>query len=377
MNKIRVLHIALDDKFFDSVFKRFNEDKRLENQAIIVPSNEEGLLKYVKTNEGVSIVTYCHLIESVNKLEFDCVFFHSLSVKMWNLVLALPKDKIVIWWAWGYDTYSSFGLLKPFIKVDLYKPLTGKLLSGRHNQFLTFGIKCLETLESLKYVAIRNNVLKRVDFFQPVNCDEYLYMQRNKAFRAKEFYYPNSFSFSTDIETEVPSQGNIIVGNSATYSNNHMDILSFLLKAKLQNRNIYLPLSYGQSDYVDTIESSFSIPDCNTICMKDFLPRDEFFKFFSGCSYMVSGCMRQQSMGNISFALSKGIKVFCFKDSIVYKYLKGIGFTVSPIEGIDERSFNTPLNLEERRLNAEVFVKEMKRRHDIYESFIRLFESFD
>ena len=82
-------------------------------------------------------------------------------------------------------------------------------------------------------------------------------------------------------------------------------------------------------------------------------------------------------MGNISFALSKGIKVFCFKDSIVYKYLKGIGFTVSPIEGIDERSFNTPLNLEERRLNAEVFVKEMKRRHDIYESFIRLFESFD
>ena len=70
MNKIRVLHIALDDKFFDSVFKRFNEDKRLENQAIIVPSNEEGLLKYVKTNEGVSIVTYCHLIESWGRISY-------------------------------------------------------------------------------------------------------------------------------------------------------------------------------------------------------------------------------------------------------------------------------------------------------------------
>ena len=85
------------------------------------------------------------------------------------------------------------------------------------------------------------------------------------------------------------------------------------------------------------------------------MPRDEYFKLIDNCSYAVFGVMRQQAMGNIYHCLCQGVKVFLYRDSLVYRFLKEWGYVVFAIEDIDEYSFSTPLNLKELEMNAKAF----------------------
>ena len=74
---------------------------------------------------------------------------------------------------------------------------------------------------------------------------------------------------------------------------------------------------------------------------------------------------------NISYALSRGIKVFLYKDSLVYQQLKKRGFVVYDIESIDADSFIRPLSEEEIVANANAIENEKKYRRTVFESVLK------
>ena len=45
----------------------------------------------------------------------------------------------------------------------------------------------------------------------------------------------------------------IQVGNSATNTNNHIDVLKTLEKYKCENIKIFLPLAYGEQEYAEEV----------------------------------------------------------------------------------------------------------------------------
>ena len=59
----------------------------------------------------------------------------------------------------------------------------------------------------------------------------------------------------------------------------------------------------------------------------------------SGCTHAIFGMIRQSGLGNIYLCFRKGIKVFLFKDSILYKQFKTDGYHVFSIE--DELNDNS------------------------------------
>ena len=163
----------------------------------------------------------------------------------------------------------------------------------------------------------------------------------------------------------IGPNGNILLGNSGTSTNNHLDVLEVVSKYKSDEQDVIIPLNYGDPKYIHWLRPRLEGYDATPLY--DFLPRDQYFSFVKQCSYCCFGVIRQQAMGNISFCLREGLKVFLYRDSVVYKGLKTLGFVVFAIEEIDENSFKIPLTEKEMRQNLETFKKEVKRREDIHD----------
>ena len=166
-----------------------------------------------------------------------------------------------------------------------------------------------------------------------------------------------------------PINGDIILGNSATEANNHLDVLEVVQKYKQTGQKIIMPLSYGNERYRSWLRPQ--IQNSEVQPLYDFMPRKEYFQLIAKCSYAVFGIIRQQAMGNVNFAISKGIKVFLYKDSIVYQNLKELGFVVYTIEDMNEDSFRTPLTPLEIEQNNFARIAEYNRRLGIYNQFIQ------
>lgn len=358
--KIKFLHIIKDDKFFDGVIKAFESDERLENSSVLLVDSPNYEFFLIKQTEKVKLLWNGKMLrECLQSPDYDVIFFHSLNTDKYKYFKYIPQDKIVIWWCWGMELYSQRYGMRQLIATSLYKPQT-KLIVDRIKHY---GIKrkvkdfFRDIFWRPYYENARRKVIARIDYFQPIIPEEYQLMQRFKGFRAKEFYYPKCFTkVQPNTEHVLPADGGILLGNSTSPNNNHLDVWEAILPYLGEHRSVVMPLNYRSDQvYADMIADIISSDKHQIEKLRTFMPREEYFKLIDNCSYAVFGVMRQQAMGNIRHCLSHGIKVFLYRDSLVYKDLKAWGYVVYAIEDIDKYSFSTPLNLKELEKNATIF----------------------
>lgn len=356
MDKIRIIHIVSDDKFIDGPLNNFDKDDRFENKAVMIIQKKNYQFKYIKNTERIKLLYTREMVKKeLGREDYDAVFFYSLT--NYKIFRHIPKNKIVIWWAWGFDIYGP----ERFIDIPLFKPKTEDYLKSI-NYSVAARIK--NTLKGFPFVLTirdgsRKSVLRRLDYFQPVIHTEFELMQKNPGFNAKEFYYPKAHSFGNWFESEIPSHDdNVIIGHSATYTNNHLDVWNrvkdYIPKASI----VYFPINYGRIEYADFLTKSIQSKTSRIEFLKDFLPKDDYFKIVDSCSYAIYGVLREAAMGNIYRCLAMGVKLFLYKDSVPYKYLSDLGCVVFAIEDIDENSFKIPLTKEQALKNRGCLIKE-------------------
>lgn len=368
-HKIRVLHFVKDDKFIDDALISFEKDGRFENECFIIVDDPEYHFKLIKNNSKIKRLYNSPMIkEELQRTDYDAIFFFSLTD--YHIFKHIPKDKIVIWWAWGFDIYGP----ERFINIQLYKSLTINYLRNQ-NISLVDHIKRL--LKKIPFVLCvrdgsRQKALKRIDYFQPVIHEEFRLMQKHKVFRAHEFYYPESRDFTSALlDEDMPNGGNsILIGNSATYTNNHLDVWERIRDYIPVGTFVHFPINYGIVDYANYISDSISSNTATINFIRDFLPIDEYYEILDSCSYAVFGVLREQAMGNVFRCLAKGIKVFFFRESILYKYFTDLGCVVFAIDDVDKTSFVTPLTKEQIIQNRLGLIKESKMIKDTREKAI-------
>lgn len=358
MNRKIILHIVKDEKFFDGVFENFESDKRFENQALLIVKNtQKYVFKYIKKPQNVKLIN-CYSLKKILKNGFyDIIFFHSLALYEYKYFKWIPKDKIVIWWAWGYDIYHTVRGLKPLIQILLHKPLTEEL-QNIINKNDTNVVKSFinKYILHFYYKHLRDRVISRIDYFQPVIPLEYKLMCNISGFRAKEFYYPNSFPFGLDDNNnnilEKKRDGNILFSNSQSYNGNHLDVWESIKKYISSNQKVIIPLNYiGNRKYANEIANRINSKEHSLCILREFLPSKDYFELLNECSYAVFGILRQEAMGNIYYCLSHGIKVFLYKDSLPYRFFQENGYVVYSIEEINLESFSHELSKEEHAQN--------------------------
>jgi hypothetical protein len=118
----KILHIALDDKFFDEVYETFEHDKRLSNEAVLVVSRKNYVIQRIKSVEKVRVMWVKNLIiKMLLGGDYNAIFFHSLNFDRWWLFDYIPDDKVVFWWAFGFDLYYGNRGLLPLLNFELFK----------------------------------------------------------------------------------------------------------------------------------------------------------------------------------------------------------------------------------------------------------------
>lgn len=333
---LQILNCLVDDgKFVNDIVAalEYVKDKHSVHHVLITEKKSYSSCSKIKCREKIDLLHPSEVLDYIKQFNINTIILHSInSFPMCEI--QIPHNIKVLWKAWGYDIYRFPTDYAPLVPVNLYKPLTRKIRShnykARLNRFKTHIYYLLHRRKIFKAIA-------RVDYFSGVLPEEYdLIKERISCFKAKRLYYPYFNS-----EEELPPYGelpllghNILCGNSAAESMNHVDILSKLNKISIGSNKVIVPLSYGGNKYyVERVKQYiYNCSQNNVVVLDDFLPYEKYAQLMHSCGFAIYGNEQQAAVGNIYISVFMGQKVFLSKTSLMYKYLSVRGFVVFSIQ---------------------------------------------
>lgn len=349
---LKILNIVPDEKFIDNQVNLYELIERSDVRNDFVCVSKCQTLTYVK-NDRVKIIKKSEVIDYIKKGYTD-VLLHSLYSIPIKYIPSIPNNVRVLWVSWGYDVYSN-PVIKPLITIDLYGKITKEKLPSK--SFLSI---CKSIIQ---YYRVKRAV-SRVDLYSGIIDAEYDMMCRNSFFKAKKFSYSygrkDSYISEDCIDMDIELGENVLLGNSADPSNNHIEAINYLVdKMKMNQRKIVLPLSYPRNtSYVESIINfGNEILGDSFLPVVDFLPFREYSHLLKSCSYVIMFHERQQALGNIQLCLWNGCKVFLSKTSVLYKYLKSMGFIIFSVQDDFCESGLQPLQKDYVKRNRELLLR--------------------
>ena len=292
---------------------------------------------------------------------YDAIVFHTLFADYYPLVLSVPEGKPVIWISWGADIYYD---RKGSRALPLYKPLTKEFLYGRVSLLKRLKRFVKRFIPTGKDQRARDKVQKkaisRVDFCSTIIRSEFERLDRLSFFKAK--YFP--FSYVGKKKKVIPhfdsGASSILINNSADLSGNHLDILDCLGKKGITNPKV-IPISYGRDRMrIKSALTPFINADSDLL-LENFMGIQEYCDVLHHCRAAVFGHIRQQALGNIELCLKAGMKVFLYKDSLMYKHCVEMGIKIFSIEeDLTKRNVDEPLSENEINENCRIL-------HELYD----------
>lgn len=317
----RFIHFANDEKFIDKAYDEFQQfDSEVESHFTIFSNNSQ--LKHIHFNCTIVKENYFKesgVEECLNS--YDLIIIHFLDSRYFDLLKNKKVKTKILWIGWGGDYYWLINTLNKF---SIYKELTRTNLGLKDNLLL----KILKKFKNRQKVSLLN----RINYFSPVLEEDFLLIKKNYKNFKPAYLAWNYGNLEDHYESNLPINGNsILLGNSATATNNHYDLLNIVDQLNLSNEKIYVPLSYGEKGYKDRLKNHLLKVGSNEkkmILLEDFLTLNEYNQILSQCPNVFMGHIRQQALGNIISLIYMGAKLFFFKESIVYQYLINKGLVV-------------------------------------------------
>lgn len=351
-DRAKILHVVVDDKFIDWAIREFEAVEPGIHEYIIIDGASP--FRYVKY-PGVRSCPRSLFPREMSREDVKAVVFHYLASSHYDLLDLIPESKTVIWLGWGADYYDA--LLSDLYPNGLYLPTTAEL--------------CRATLKERCLIVVRDGwrwtrrtlggarrhdpaCLERIDYFSPViDLEFHLARRLNPWFRA-EYVTWNYGTVEDDLSLPGPVPqtlgNNLLVGNSATPTNNHAEVFRIIAdRVDLSGRKVIVPLSYGDDAYRDRmIDLGQKLLGPAFVPLTTFLPYDEYIRILTSCGVLMMNHLRQQALGNICISGLLGAKLLLNRRSPLFDWLTEKGIVVDDIETADL----TPLTQEQRDANA-------------------------
>lgn len=356
-------HFCVDDKFIDKFILDANE---VSDNNIYIFVFEKNNAKYVKYKGGIYAPFKSNkFIEVITKItQDDKVFFHPYMQELSNKIIhSIPKRTKVYTMFWGseflqlppncgYNNKISKFLYEPktlqYVKKTTPKPLKGifksliesiKKLNPKIFIFRLFYSK----MNEWKYMKTRRDFLKRITAIchwnrLDVDILEKLY---NTKVQQKKFCYDVFIDSVTELpERSIKKELIILLGNSDTPTNNHLEAFDLLKKFKDDNIKIYCPLSYHKKEYAYFIaKKGEEFFGDKFIPILDFLPVEKYYEMINDVDICFMNHNRTQAAGNILVLIKTGAKIFINSKSTIYKLCKNLGIKVYATDDILNLSF--------------------------------------
>jgi hypothetical protein len=354
---VRILHYAVDEKFVPFLQKTYELAYPGSNRFRIMAGSAAGG-GYVEESTSLKRIAdgYWRSPEFRGDLDWaECIVLHTLNRASSQAAIAAAKDRLVVWHGWGADYY---GLLEGYAG-RMHLPLTRKLLeqaapgAGLRSTTMDLFRSAMARLSGGDW---RRRALGRFDVISMMP-DEFELLRRSRPEVRAGFHqlYCASAEDSFLVGPDSMRGADILLGNSASASNNHLEAFEFLRGLDLDGRRLVVPLSYGDPWYAREIAARGKrLFGDRFVPLLEYLPAEEYFRHVSSCGFVLMNHVRQQATGNVSAALLKGAKVFLREENLLYPFYRALGAQVCALPASATPEFFAPLDADEAARNRRV-----------------------
>ena len=317
---MKIIHIGPDSQFVQFLSKIFEEVAPGANHYLVTGASAAGDFRYPPCGGGTTVsVQGKQGLASLPLYVRSCdmVIAHGMGPHAAAAFIASPRNAVRVWSGWGYDYYgddndSSAGLLKP----DTIALMSGENVIKPNPSPMR---KLARQLISLGIQA----AARRTDFFSaPIPSDFKIFKQRFEGFLGG--YSQLNYGNVVDTFAQGLALGrgqNILLGNSASETNNHKEIFNILSRHDLKSRKVIVPLSYGSQEYRSKIiDIGKKLLGDSFVPIVDYMPLNEYSSIVASCNVVIMNHLRQQALGNIGTALYQGAHVYLDSSNPVYQF---------------------------------------------------------
>lgn len=129
----------------------------------------------------------------------------------------------------------------------------------------------------------------------------------------------------------------ILVGNSATYTNQHIETFDVISPFIVGDVKVYVPLSYGDEIYAqNVIKRGKKVFGDKFYPLLDFVPRSEYQSFLDDIDIVVFNHNRHQAMGTIINILGLGKTLYMNSCVASWPFLKRLGLDIYCIDDFED-----------------------------------------
>ena len=165
---------------------------------------------------------------------------------------------------------------------------------------------------------------------------------------------------------------NILLGNSATKENCHIEILKVLEHLKFNDIKIICPLSYGDNEYAkNVIKIGKEIFKEKFVPITTYIEYEDYISLLSTCKVGIFNNNRQQAMGNIGIMLKMGKKVYLRKNTVMWDEFEKDGICIYDVNDLSNISLKKIFSFNEK--NKENNIQYMKKREEVRYKTIDIF----
>lgn len=333
---MRIVHISPDSAFVSFLGSVFEEVAPGRNEFFVVAPGSPADLRHplpgrVTTFEP-HIRTARHLRAAAHGA--DLLVAHSMSAHAAVAFRSAAPDTLRVWSGWGADYYGTAMTDK---RRDLLEPSTRQwALSQPPPNVRWRTLAAQAAIRRLYRVAARRTEL----FSAPIPNDEDIFRARFPSFNG-DYTQLNYASTEHSFASAAVSQGaDILVGNSATVENNHLDAFGLLARHDLVGRRVIVPLTYGQPEYRDEVlRVGHRLLGSAFHPLVEHQPLADYLDVVARCSVVIMNHRRQQGIGNIGAALQAGAHLYLNPRNPTLDFLREIG---THVRSIDELSVDPP-----------------------------------
>lgn len=291
----------------------------------------------VEAYDNVRFITAVNSIDKHTKKlikKSDKLILHTNNIEITKLLLKNPcllnKAYIIFW---GFDIYCYRN--KPNgVKQYLWQTLQKYQIRNVHG-LCVLAKKDQQVLRDLVH-GIKGA------FFDAAYMNTVDYNKRNELRSKKKSTNPVK----------------IMMGNSASETNHHLEIIEQLKLYADEDILIYCPLSYGSKEYsAKVIEHGKRYFGDKFVALTELMSLEEYWELLSDCRVGLYNNDRQQAMGNISIMLSQGAKVYIRTDTSMWDKFHQLGYDVYDISQVGDVDWNDIIALSEDsvRKNAQCY----------------------
>jgi len=345
------LHVFREQRFADAAIEKFERVSPGNGHYVILART--GFSFGVPTlTPRIQQKSHKELIKEINHGRFNAIVFHSIGERAKRLILDIDECVPIAWIGWGFDYYSRLLKSKFNYPLGLLEPRTTKAyLSGREGAFYRYQriVESLRRVVSPQRLPPEKPWIDKVNIFSPVLRSEFHLIKKENPWLAAEFRQWGYGGVPSEPVAQYLkiAKSNILIGNSATWTNNHLDVFEQVaLRNERTFERVIVPLAYGnprvRSLVIDRGKYYFG---------KKFSPiltelaRRDYWELLSTVHTFYFHNIRQQAMGSVNMAIMCGGNLVLNGRGLLYDELISRGVACSTLDNPKCATFDEKLAL--------------------------------